>query len=135
MKTFVIIFCIAVGIFVLTLPVYLRVHRNMRRYWDRACTGFQWRRRFPDASKSEIRSFLALFVDSFAFHQKRRLCFSPDDKVMDVYRALYPGRFMADALELETLELQLRKQYGKDAASFWREDITLGEIFAHIRVA
>ena len=85
--------------------------------------------------KTEIRSFLALFVDSFAFNQKRRLCFSPDDKVMDVYRALYPDRFMADALELETLELQLREKYGKDAASFWREDITLGEIFAHIRVA
>ena len=134
MKTWIIILCIVAAIFVLTLPIELRIRRNMRRYWDRACTGFQWRRRFPDAPKSDIRSFLELFVDAFAFRQSRRLCFSPDDKVMEIYHTLYPDRFMADALELETLASLLRKKYGIDAATFWREDITLGEVFTHTRV-
>jgi hypothetical protein len=134
MKPYVILLCIGAVIFVLVLPIQLRIRRNMRRYWDRACTGFQWRRRFPDAPKSDIRSFLELFVDAFAFRHSRRLCFSPDDKVMEVYRTLYPDRFMADALELETLASLLRKKYGIDAATFWREDITLGEVFTHTRV-
>jgi hypothetical protein len=97
---------------------------RLQPYWDRACTGFQWRRRFPDTPKSDIRRFLELFVDAFAFRQSRRLCFSPDDKVMDVYRTLYPDRFMADALELETLASLLRERYGIDAAAFWREEYT-----------
>ena len=127
--------CIVVVLFALTLPITLRVRRNMRRYWDRACTGFQWRRRFPGAPKSEIRSFLAMFADAFAFSQNRRLCFSPDDKLMDVYRAQHPDWGMADAMELEWLERLFREKYGKDMASLWRDDITLGEIFAHARAA
>ena len=134
MNHLVIFLCIVAAAFVIVLPLQLRIRRNMRRYWDRACTGFQWRRRFPNAPKSDIRSFLELFVDAFAFRQSLRLCFSPYYKVMDVYRTLYPDRFMADALELETLASLLRKKYGIDAATFWREDITLGEVFTHTRV-
>jgi hypothetical protein len=48
---------------------------------------------------------------------------------MEIYRTLYPERFMADALELETLASHLHKRYGIDAATFWRDDITLGEIY------
>ncbi len=133
MNQFVIILCIMAAIFGVTFPIQLRIRRNMRRYWDRACTGARWRRRFPDTPKSEIRGFLDLFVDAFAFRRNRRLCFSPGDKVMDVYHALYPDKFMADALELETLALRLSERYGIDAASFWREDITLGELFTYTR--
>lgn len=132
MNHLTIILCFVAVAFLITLPLQLRIRRNMRRYWDRACTGFQWRRRFPDAPKSDIRGFLQLFVEAFAFRQSRRLCFSPDDKVMEIYRALYPER-MADAMELETLASLLQKRYGIDAANFWKEDITLGEIFKHIR--
>jgi hypothetical protein len=134
MNTFIIILCIAAAIFAAIFPVQLRIRRNMRRYWDRACTGVQWRRRFPDAPKSEIRSFLDLFVEAFAFRQSQRLCFAPDDKVMDVYHTLYPEKFMADALELETLAMRLSERYGIDAGGLWREDITLGELFTHTRV-
>jgi propanediol dehydratase small subunit len=110
-----------------------RIRRQMRRYWDRACTGFQWRRRFPDASKTDIRRFLELFVNAFAFRQSRRLCFSPDDKVMEIYRTLYPDRFTPDMMELEMLAKFLHERYALDAAAFWREDITLGELFTHTR--
>ncbi len=103
---------------------------RLRKFWSRACTGRLWKRRFPQASKTEIREFLDLFIDSFAFSQSRRLCFSPDDQVMDVYRALYPyPKFMADSLELETFSLMAEEHYGVDLVPTWRQDITLGEIY------
>jgi hypothetical protein len=106
----------------------------LQRFWSRACTGIRWRRRFPDSSPSQIREFLSIFVDAFTFEQYRRLSFSPDDKVVEIYRGLYPEKFMADCMELETLALGLRKRYGIDVESFWREDITLGELFARTRL-
>src|SRR5262249_22463438 len=83
---------------------HLHRGRSMRPYWERGCMGIRWRRRFPDAPTANIREFLGIFVDAFAFGQRRRGRFSPEDRVMDVYRALYPPEdSMADDLELETL--------------------------------
>lgn len=135
MTAYIVIASFLAVAFLLTLPIHLRIRRNMRRYWDRACTGGVWRQRFPDASKSEIRDFLALFVDAFAYKQSRRLCFSPDDRVMDIYRAQYPDKFMPDALELEFLIRKMQKRYGIDVSTFWREDITLADLFVHTRQA
>jgi propanediol dehydratase small subunit len=115
------------------LLVQMQVRKSLRPYWNRACMGIRWRRRFPDSPKSEIREFLVLFVDAFAFRRKRRCCFAPDDKVMDVYRALYPPGSWADGLELETMCKMLKKQYGVDYFTSWREDITLGEIYSQTR--
>jgi len=71
---------------------------RLHRYWRRACTGFAWRRRFPSASNAEIRSFLTLFVNAFAFAEFRRLSFSPDDKPLEVYRALYPVQCLGSSV-------------------------------------
>ncbi len=95
--------------------------------------GIRWRRRFPNVPKTHIREFLNTFVDAFAFSQRRRCHFSPDDRVIDVYRALYPPGTLADNLELETLALKLEKQYGIDFHALWREDITLGELYEQAR--
>ena len=105
----------------------------MRTYWQRACTGICWKRRFPNAPKAEIREFLILFVEAFAFHRKRRCCFSPDDRVMDVYRALYPPGSWVDAMELECFCKMLKKRYGIDFAATWHENITLEEIYEQTR--
>lgn len=103
---------------------------RLRKFWSRACTGRLWKRRFPQASKTEIREFLDLFIDAFAFSQSRRLCFSPDDRVIDVYRTLYPyPKLMADSMELETFALKAGERYGVDLVPTWQEDITLGEIY------
>ncbi|MGO8765858.1 MAG: hypothetical protein ACLQSR_12095 [Limisphaerales bacterium] len=107
--------------------------RVMRRFVERGCTGFRWRRRFPDASKSEIREFLDIFVEAFGFKQNWRLYFAPEDRVMDVYRALYPGHVRPDEMELEILVKDLQKQYRVDILSSWREDITLADLFAQTR--
>lgn len=71
-----------------------------------------------------------MFLDAFMFGQKRRLCFSPDDKVIDVYRAIYTGNmFEADCLEMEIFSMDLEKRYGIDVNKCWHDGITLGEIF------
>src|ERR1043166_4641370 len=103
--------------------------KALRPYWERFCTGFRWRRRFPESPKTEIREFLDLFVEAFGFRQRRRYCFLPEDRVMDVYHAVYPPGSAVDGMELETFCKMLRKRYGVDFASSWCEDITLGEIY------
>ena len=130
MRQFPIIVCLLAALLALGWFIECRL---MRRYWQRACTGRNWRRRFPDASKSEIREFLDVFLEAFGFADRRRLCFSPDDRVMDVYRTLYPVRGAPDSMELEDLVASLQKRYRADILGSWREDITLGDLFIQTR--
>ncbi|MFZ6861010.1 hypothetical protein ACO0K7_00090 [Undibacterium sp. Ji67W] len=104
-----------------------------RTYRFRNCEGRGWRRTFPTASKDEIRSFFLMFVSAFAFADKDKLKFRPDDKILDVYRSLYPRRWLPDVLEFETLTYDLKKQYALDLETIWSDDLTLGELFTHIR--
>jgi propanediol dehydratase small subunit len=122
---------VLLGGFIVSITEGKQRRAFLQRFWNRACMGTRWRRRFPTSSARQIREFLGIFVDAFAFPPKRRLSFSPDDRVVEIYRGLYPDKDMADCLELETLALLLRKRYGINAASFWRSDITLGELFAY----
>jgi hypothetical protein len=115
------------------LLMEIQTRKALRRYWERACTGIRWRRRFPDAPKTEIRDFLDIFIEAFGFRQKRRLCFAPDDRVMDVYHTLYPASGTPDGMELEDFVRSLQKRYGVDILSLWREDITLGELYERTR--
>jgi hypothetical protein len=114
----------------ISIPFEIKARRRLNIYWDRRCTGIQWRRRFPSASKQQIRTFLDTFVDGFAFPRKRRLCFSPDDKVIDIYRTLYPSRYAPDALEMETFVKLLEDRYRLDTAHLPQREYTLGELFA-----
>jgi propanediol dehydratase small subunit len=113
-----------------TIPFEIKARRRLRVYWDRRCTGIQWRRRFPSASKHDIRAFLAAFVDGFAFPRKRRLCFSPDDKIIEVYRTLYPSPHTPDSLEMETFTKVLKDRYALDVERLPQREYTLGELFA-----
>ena len=133
MKTLGAILLFAAIAFVVTLPLQLQRRQALRRFWNRGCMGIRWRRRFPGSRKTEIREFLAIFVDAFAYSQTKRTRFSPDDRVLDVYRAEYPPGSLADNMELEMLGLSLEKRYGIDLNTIWREDITLGELYEHTR--
>jgi hypothetical protein len=127
-------FALIIGLVIAPFVLGTFVERGrMRHYWQRACTGRLWRQRFPAASKSEIRQFLDVFIESFGFADRRRLCFAPDDRVMDVYRAVYPHRFLADGMELETLVRDLQRRYRVEIHGSWRDDITLGDLFRHTR--
>jgi hypothetical protein len=54
------------------------------------------------------------------------LKFSPHDKIWEIYRELYPSRWTADALELETLTEDLLTKYDFSLAAIWSEKLTLG---------
>lgn len=99
----------------------------------RTCQGRDWRRAFPGASKRDIRQFLDTFVDAFAFHRTERLKLNPNDQIMDVYRAIYPHKWQADAMEMETLEQSMESVYGFSLRDFWHDGLTLGELFAQAR--
>jgi propanediol dehydratase small subunit len=110
-------------------------HR-FRRLWSRDCTGKDWKAAFPEASKSEIREFLDLFVRAFAFSKSRRLKFEPTDRVMEIYGTRYPrypSSLSADMMELETFARMTEKRYGLDLAPGWSPETTLGEIFERVR--
>ena len=128
----VILLLVGFVVFIMSVPVAKERKRLLQRYWDRVCTGREWRRRFPDAPKEDIRRFLQTFVDGFAFKDRDRLKFSPDDKVMDVYRALYPSKEWPDALEIETFAMFLKDEYRLDLAQIHDPEVTLGKLFEMI---
>ena len=125
------ILCIIFFVGLLVVFLNTNMRRILQRYLSRGCTGFAWRRRFPKATNPEIREFLDIFIEAFGFKTAWRLKFSPDDRVMDIYRTLYPPKLtLSDGCELESLERDLQKRYGFEVAALWREDITLGDLFA-----
>ena len=131
MKMFIIVACAVAAALV---SGWFTERRRMRRYWNRVCAGPEWKKRFPQAPKDDIREFLKAFVDAFGFKRSRGLCFTPEDRVMDVYRTLYPPKWtLADSMELESFALRFQKHYGIDVYPLWRDDITLGELFALTR--
>ena len=98
--------------------------------FNRPCAGRDWRRAFPGAANAEIREFLRIFVDAFAINRKRFLAFRPDDRIMDVYHAMYALKGEPDCMELETFAQLIEKRYGGSILSHWRDDLTLGEVFS-----
>ena len=104
--------------------------RKLRPLLFRPCSGIRWHRRFPDVPPARIRDFLNLVAGCLGIGQKHRLAFRPDDRVMDIYRALYPPKWsIGDAMELEDLATELDRCYGMRMDEIWHEDITLGELF------
>ena len=101
----------------------------MGKYWNRACTGIRWKRRFRAVPTTEIRAFLGVFVESFAYNPKRICCFSPNDKINDIYRTEYPSNFVPDFLELETLSIAIEESYGIQLETLWSTELTLGDLF------
>jgi propanediol dehydratase small subunit len=108
---------------------------KLRRFSRRGCMGSEWRRAFPEASKQDIRTFLNLFVQTFGISRKHSLHFSPDDRIVDVYNAVEPAYFSmgVDFAELENFADEIQKECGVDLSQNWREDISLGDVFACTR--
>lgn len=108
--------------------------RRLAPLFNRPCAGREWRRRFPDAPKEEVRQFLKMFVDSYSLEPERYLAFRPDDRIMEVYRAINSPKWtVADSMELETFAFEIERHYGFSLKSIWRDELTLGEIFGRAR--
>lgn len=107
--------------------------RLPRPYRRRGCQGKGWRDAFPDSPSRDVREFLSVFVDSFAFSRKERLKLNPEDQIVRIYRSVYPNMWMPDSLELETLANGIESRYGFSLEKVWHENITLGELFRTAR--
>ncbi|MBA5690524.1 hypothetical protein [Rugamonas apoptosis] len=88
-----------------------------------------WQRRFPDAPREAVADFLAVFCAAFALRHYEKELLSPDDRVLGIHRALYPGERSADSPELAELAISLRQRYGLTVGERWGEDVTLAGLF------
>lgn len=98
-------------------------------YRDRSCQGQHWKCAFPGAPNEEIREFLHLVSDAFAFPRRHRLQLHPDDCVLGIYQAIYARWELADSMELETLADNLDDRYDISLELVWSESLTLGDLF------
>jgi len=135
-KTSVLIVILIFAI-ILSLPTTIESRKRLKKYWVRKdyFSAKKWKSKFPNSSKDEIRKYLQVFVDGFAFNNKKKLKFEPEDKIIDIYNSLYPKGLLgrgADSLEFETFFLYLEEEYGLDASTFWCDDMTLGDVFENI---
>jgi hypothetical protein len=99
-----------------------------KAYAVRRCMGRKWKETFPEVPKADIRRFLLLFVDAFAFKDEYMLRFEPSDRVLGIYHAT-TGKWGIDSMELETLADSLEKEYQLSLGSIWKDGLTLGELF------
>jgi len=127
---------ILIALLILAVVVDVRYDLSFpKKYKNRRCTGKKWKTVFPDAPKEEIRMFLNLFTDAFEFSQKNKLKFEPTDGLLEIYREIYPSKWVPDALELETLAESIEKEYGVSFNEIWHENLTLGELFKEVKNA
>ena len=88
-----------------------------------------WQRRFPDAPREAMDDFLAMFCAAFALRRYEKELLSPDDRVLGIHRALYPGEGSTDSPELAELAASLRQRYGLAVGQTWSDDVTLAGLF------
>jgi hypothetical protein len=100
-------------------------------YRNRPCQGVAWKRKFPEASKDEIRIFLREFTEGFAFRESQKLQVGPEDEILAVYRTLYPKLGGMDALEMETFANYIQRRYQIKFADIWSEKLTFGQLFSY----
>ena len=79
-----------VGIGVILVIFYWFGDTLPKKYRNLNCMGKNWKAEFPKSTKEDIRGFLLMFTDSFAFSSVDKLKFKPNDKLFDIYRELYP---------------------------------------------
>lgn len=98
-------------------------------YRDRESQKVAWQQRCG-AMLGDADAVLTLFCDAFSFNPDDRYKFGPDDRIIDIYRACYPRwKFwqIGDSMELESLMLDLKRQFGIEAEA-WRPEISVGDI-------
>ncbi|OHB85301.1 MAG: hypothetical protein A2V98_17925 [Planctomycetes bacterium RBG_16_64_12] len=134
--------CIVIGVLVVLVLFGLELIWNRRRtgrlfcvpiprpYRNRDSQEGIWQERYGHDKSADIDAVLTSFCEAFSFNSDDRYKFGPDDQVMDIYRALYPRwKFwqLADSMEIESLTMDLRKQYGF-CVEEWRPDTSLADL-------
>jgi hypothetical protein len=106
-----------------------------RVYRSRESQEHLWRQHFGDDAMPRADRVLTIVCDSFLFNPDHRYQFSPDDRIVDIYRRCHLPTWLAwldsDAGEIESLLKGLGKDFGFDNSQ-WHQDLTIGEIVERI---
>ncbi|OGF46445.1 MAG: hypothetical protein A2231_12785 [Candidatus Firestonebacteria bacterium RIFOXYA2_FULL_40_8] len=118
-------------LFIYTFFIHWKRNRNrLDQLFSRSCLGKEWKEKYPEIPKEEIRRFLGVFVESFSFPKGKKLNFGPNDILIDVYRIIYPAGGGVDNLELETFADNLLMVYSLDLSKLNNpENKSLGQLF------
>lgn len=88
--------------------------------WPRSATSYlaergprrsDWESLFSSAQMPTVERILALVGNAFLLREGDTWKLRPDDKPVEIYRAIYPKGSLADALELETLVGALEDEF------------------------
>ena len=111
--------------------------RLLQQLSSPTCTGRSWRNAFPASPKQEVREFHQIVLMAFGIGQRFHLRFAPEVKLMDLYRAVEPPVLSmgVDAMELETLCMEIENRTGVNLSARWQDGLTLGEVFAFTQTA
>jgi len=87
------------------------------RYRNRGSQEAVWRDRYPGEAIAVAERVLQVVCDAFRFAAKDHFLVAPDDKVAEIYGAVYPRRGIwllqfADEMELESLLMDLDREFG-----------------------
>jgi MFS family permease len=93
----------------------------------------QWRRQFPNSSKAEIRDFLNALARSLGFESAKHRLLSPNDKLLSIYESIYGPGSTPDNTEIDHFIRHMQERYGIDVLTSWREDVTVGELYARAK--
>jgi hypothetical protein len=130
---------ILVGVVTLVTAGIVRdVWRSGRVLWSvipkpfekRHSQEFVWRQRYPEERLATADTVLRMVCDAFTFNPDHRYQFAPDDRVQDIYRALYPWWKLwqlGDMMEIVSLVSHLSGDLGIDISQEY-PNITLGDI-------
>ncbi|WP_146528301.1 hypothetical protein [Novipirellula artificiosorum] len=85
-----------------------------RPYRDRHSQLAAWERTCSDEVMDKTDALLQTLCEAFSFNPDDRYRFSPNDRIMDVYRACYPRwRFwkISDCMEIESLMMDIQRRF------------------------
>ena len=107
----------------------IRRSRRLRVFRERPDSLSIWQARFPAHCHADFTAFFKFFTQSFSLSSKYERVFTPDDRVMDIYRVKHPPGTAVDDLEMEALALDLKRCYRVELDLVWQNELTLGELF------
>ena len=107
-----------------------RQRRQAIQTFRRGCAGRAWRNAFPDVTAEQVRTFLNVFADAFDLGRSMVLQMRPEDRPIDLHRAIYARTFGPDSLELVSFMLAVERKYGVKSRQILWEEVTLAEVFA-----
>ena len=125
-------FVLALFLLIVLLEVRYRLF-FLKKYQNRKSTEKYWKETFPDTPEEEIKKFLNIFANSFAIGNKNKINFEPNDRLIEIYKQLYPLKWIPDVLEFETLAADIEKEYGVSFDEIWHDNLTLGDLFKKVK--